>query len=90
MKTENAHLNAQVAAMSQELSLKSEEIRKYHSEQAVVFNRIRELVGHPREIVNKGQLYDQLMEFGEPAFARQTISILVKYSPMMKDLLAEI
>ncbi len=40
-------------------------------------------------IVNKACLYDQLMESGEPASARQTIPILVKYSRMMKDLLAE-
>ena len=35
---ENAHLNAQVIAMAQELSQKSEEIRKFHAEQAVVFS----------------------------------------------------
>ena len=90
MKTENAHLTAQVAAMTQEPSQKSEEIRKYHAEQAVVFSRIRELVGHLGEMVNKARLYDQMMESGEPASARQTIPILVKYSRMMKDLLAEI
>ena len=90
MKTENAHLNAQVAAMAQELSQKSEEIRKYHAEQAVVFNRIWELVGHPGEIVNKARLYNQLVESGEAASARKSIPILVKYSQMMKDLLAEI
>ena len=58
MKTENAHLNAQVAAMAQELNQKSEEIRKYHAEHEVVFSRIRELVGHPGGIVNKARLYD--------------------------------
>ena len=76
--------------MTQELSQKSEEIRKYHAEQVVVFSRIRELVGHPGEIVNKARLYDQMMDSGEPSSARQTIPILVKYSRMMKDLLAEI
>src|ERR1700738_1401211 len=89
-KTENAHLAAQVAAMTQELSQKSEEIRKYHAEQAVLFSRIRELVGHPAEIVNKAHLYDRMMESGKPASARQVLPILVKYSRMMKDLLAEI
>ena len=77
MKTENALLNAQVAAMAQELSHKSEEIREYHAKHAVVFSRIRELVGHPSETVNKARLYDQLVEFGEPASAWQTIPILV-------------
>ena len=33
-----------MAAMTQELSQKSEEIHRYHAEQAVVFSRIRELV----------------------------------------------
>jgi hypothetical protein len=56
----------------------------------VVFNRIRELVGHPGEIVNKARLYDQLVESGEPVSARQTILILVKYSRMMNNLFAEI
>ena len=55
---ENAHLNAQVAAMAQELSQKNEEIRKYHAEQAVVFSRIREFIGNPGEIVNKARLYE--------------------------------
>ena len=84
-KTKNAHLPAQVTALTQELSGKSEEIRKYHAEQVVVFSQIWKLVGHPGEIINKAHLYDQLMESGE-----QTIPILVKYSRMMKDFLAEI
>ena len=70
LKTENGHLNTQVAAMAQELSEKSEDIRKYHAEHAVVFSRIRELVGHPNETVNKARLYDQLVESGELASAR--------------------
>jgi len=82
--------NAQMAAMTLELSLKSGEIRKYHAEQTVVFNWIRELVGHPGEIVNKARLYDQLVESGKPVSARHTIPILVKYSQMMNNLFAEI
>ena len=70
--------------------MKSEEIRKYHVEHAVVFSRIWELVGHPGETVNKARLHDQLVDSGDPVFAMQTIIILVKYSRMMKDLLAEI
>lgn len=64
MKTENAHLNAQVTAMAQEQSQKSEEIRKYHAKLAVVFSRI------PGEIVNNTRLYDQLVESGDPITAR--------------------
>jgi hypothetical protein len=56
----------------------------------VVLNRIRELVGHPREVVNKAYLYDQLMESTDPASARQTLQMLVKYSRTMKDLFKEI
>ena len=56
----------------------------------MVFSWIRELVGHLRKIVNKAHLHDRMMDFGEPAFARQTIPILMKYSRMMKDVLAEI
>ena len=76
--------------MIQELNQKSKEIRKFHAELAVVFSRIRELVGHPGEVVNKAYLYDRMMESGEPASARQTLPILVKYSRMMKDLLEKI
>ena len=76
--------------MTQELSQKSEEIRKYHVEQAVVFSRIRELVGHPGEVINKAHLYDQIMESADPSSARQTLPILVKYSQMMNDMLKEI
>jgi hypothetical protein len=90
VRTENAHLHAQMAAMTQELSQKSEEIRKYHIEQTVVLSRSRELVGHPGKIVNKARLYDQLVESGEPVSARQIIPILVKYSRMMNNLFAEI
>ena len=70
LKTKKAHLTAHVAAMTQELSQKSEEIRKYHAEQAVVFSWIRELVGHPGEVVNKAHLYDRMMESGDPSSAR--------------------
>ena len=87
---ENAHLHAQMAAMSEELGQKSEEIRKYHAEQTVVFSRVRELIGHPGEIVNNARLYDQLVESGDPVSARQIIPILVKYSQMMNNLFADI
>jgi hypothetical protein len=76
--------------MAKELGQKNEEIRKYHAEHTVVFNQIRELVGHPGEVVNKARLYDQLVESGDPTSARQTIPILVKYSRMMNNLFAEI
>jgi uncharacterized protein (DUF3084 family) len=55
---DNAHLHSQMAAMAEELGQKSEEVRKYHAEQAMVFTRIWELIGHPGEIANKAQLYD--------------------------------
>ena len=90
LRTEKAQLTAQVATMTQELSQKSEEVRKYHVEQAMVLSRIRELVGHPGEVVNKAYLYDRMMESGDPSSARQTLPILVKYSRMMKNLMAEI
>ena len=37
VNTENAHLNAQVSAMLQELNRKTDEIRNHHAEHAVVF-----------------------------------------------------
>ena len=57
-RLENVHLQAQMASMADELVQKSEEIRKYHVEQTVIFGRIRELVGHLSEIANKARLYD--------------------------------
>ena len=90
VRNENALLQAQVMAMSEELGQKSKELRRYHAEQSVAFGPIRGLVGHPAEIVNKAHLYDQMMAIGDPASAQQTLPILVKYSRAMKDLLAEI
>ena len=90
LETEKAQLAAQVAAMTMEIALKSEEIRKYQAKQAVVLSRVRELVGHPGEVVNKAHLYNQLMESADPSSARQTLQFLVKYSRSMKDLLTEI
>ena len=55
--------------MAQVLSQKGEKIRKYHAEQAVVFRRIRELVGQPTEIVNKARMYDQLVGSRDPVTA---------------------
>ena len=83
LETEKAQLAAQVAAITQKLSQKSEEIRKYHAEQAVVFCRIRELVGHPVEVVNNAHLYDSMMESADPSFARHTLPIFVMYSQTM-------
>ena len=73
LETEKAQLVAQVVAMTQELTQKSEEIRKYQAEHAVVLSRVPELVGHQREVVNKAHLYDQLMESTDPSSARQTL-----------------
>ena len=89
-RLDNAHLQAQMASMADELVQKSEEIRKYHAEQTLIFGWIRELMGHPGEIVNKARLYDQLVESNDPVSARQTIPILVKYSRMMNNMFADI
>jgi hypothetical protein len=56
----------------------------------VVLNQVRELVGHPGEVVNNAYLYDQLVESMDPTFARQTLQILVNYSRTMKDLFNKI
>lgn len=88
--TEKAQLAAQLPTMTHELIQESKKIRRYQAEHAVVLSRIRELVGHPGEVVNKGRLYDQLMESADPLSARQTLQILVKYSRTLKDLLKEI
>ena len=80
----------QLAAMTRKLAQKSEQIRKYQAEQTVVLSRVRELVGHPGEVINKAHLYDQLMELVDPSSARQTLQILVKYFRFMNDLLKEI
>jgi hypothetical protein len=79
-----------MASMAKELGQKNKEIRKYHAEQTVVVTQIRELIGHPGEIVDNAQLYDQLVESGDPISARKTIPILVKYSRMMNNLFTEI
>ena len=50
----------------------------------MVQSRVRELVGHPGEVVNKAHLYDQLMESADPSSARQTFQIMVKYSISLK------
>jgi hypothetical protein len=89
-RADNAHLHAQVASMAAELGQKNEEIRKYHAEQAAVFNQIRELVGHPGEVVAKTQLYDQLGEEGDPKSTKQAIPVLVKYARRITNLFAEI
>jgi hypothetical protein len=90
LENEKAQLTAQVEAMTKELTQKSEDIRRYKAEQTVVLSKVRELVDQPGEVVNKAYLYDQLLESADPASARQTFQILVKYSRTMKDLLAEI
>ena len=84
------HLNAQVSSMAQELSRKNEEIRKYHAEQEVVFQRIRELIGQPAEAVTKARMYDHIIESGNPINARKTIPILVKYSRLMYGLFEDV
>ena len=73
LETEKAHFTAPVAAMTLELAQKTKEIRRYHAEQVVVTNRVRELVGYPKEIVNKAHLYDKLMETTEPSSAWKTL-----------------
>jgi hypothetical protein len=90
LEMEKAQLVAQVAAMTRELTQKSEEIRRYQAQQIVVLSRVRELVGHLGEVVNKAYLYDQLMESVDPASARQALQILVKHSRSMKDVFKEI
>ena len=80
LETEKAQLAAHVAAMTRELTQKNKEIRRYQAEQTVVLSRVRELLGHLGEVVNKAYLYDQLVESADPASTRKTIQVLVKYS----------
>jgi hypothetical protein len=87
LENKKAQLAAQVEAITQELTHKSEEIRRY---KAVVLSKVRELVGHPEDVVNKAYLYDQLLVLADPTSAWQTFQILVKYSRTMKDLFKEI
>ena len=90
LETGKTQLAAQVATMTQELTQKNKEIRKYQAEQVMVLRRVQRLVGHPRESISKAHLYDQLMESMDSSSARHTFQILVKYSRAMKDLLKEI
>ena len=78
LETEKAQLAAQVAAMTTELVEKSEEIRRYHMEQTVVLNHVRDLVGDTGEVVNKAHMYDRLMESEELSAARRTLQLLIK------------
>ena len=90
VNTENAQLNAQVSAMSQELNRKTDKIRKHHAEQAVVFQRIQELIGQPAEAINKARMYDELIKSADLFQARKTIPILVKYTRLMNGLFEDI
>ena len=90
VRSVNTHLNAQVSAMTQELNRKTEEIRKHHAEQTVVFQRIRELVGQPAEAVVKARLFDELLKKAEPYEARKTLPILVKYTRLMNGLFEDV
>jgi prefoldin subunit 5 len=56
LENEKAQLDAQVEAMTRELTQKSEEIRRYKAEQTVVLSKVRELMGHPEDVVNKAYL----------------------------------
>ena len=56
----------------------------------MIFKRIRELIGQPAEAITKARLYNQLMKSGDPIQARQTISILVKYTRLMNGLFEDI
>ena len=56
--------------MTQELAQKSEEIRRYQVERTMVLNWVWDLVGNPREIVNKAHLYNKLMGTTEPSLAK--------------------
>jgi hypothetical protein len=86
LENEKAQLAAQVEAMTLELTQKSEEILRYKAEQTVVLSKVRELVGHLGEVVNKAHLYDQLLGSVDLASAQQTLQILVKYSRTMKEI----
>ena len=90
VRSANTHLNAQVSAMTQELNRKTDEIRKHHAEQTVVFQRIRELVGQPAEAVVKARLFDELLKKAEPYEARKTLPILVKYTRLMNGLFEDV
>ena len=52
--------------------------------------RIRELIRQPAEAVTKAQLYDHIIESGDPIDARKTIPILVKYSRLMNGLFEDV
>ena len=90
VNTENAHLTAQVSAMSWELSRKTDEIRKHHAEQTVVFKRIRDFIEQPAKAVTKARLFDELIKSANQFQAQKTLPILVKYTRLMNGLFEDI
>lgn len=55
-RSKRLKLAAKVAAMTQEVAQKNEDIRRYKVEQTVVMNQTWDLVGNLGEIVNKAHL----------------------------------
>ena len=89
LEATNTTLSSQVHELKVILALKKDEIRVLKEQQAEYLGRIREVIGHSGDIVNKAHLFDNKIKIEGHLSAQKIITILVKYGHKMETTLGE-
>ena len=89
LKTQNTSLAKKVVDLKVELALWKDEIRKLKVKTESL-ERIREVVGIPRDILNKARLFDNGIKMEEEISAAKIVPILVVFTRKMEVALADI
>ena len=89
LKEENTRLSGQVADLTQEVRVKSDEIRRMNSRTRESLERIQSFIGSPGDVVNKARLFDNDIRTGGHPSAPKIIAVLVEFGRKMEATLSD-
>ena len=90
LEAANRKLQLQVNDLKVELALKEEEIQKYKTLKIEAILEIREIVGHPSDILNKARLFTKYLNKNIAPTLPKVIAILHGYHQKMEAVLGEV
>ena len=89
LREENTRLTGHVADLTQEVKVKSDEIRGMKSRTRESLERIQSFIGNSGDVVNKARLFDNDIRTGGHPFAPKIIAVLVEFGRKMEATLSD-
>jgi hypothetical protein len=90
LEKENRMLKERVEALKYELAMKEDDVQKYKTLKLEAILEIREITGHPGDILNKARLFTEYVQKSIAPTLPKIIAILHGYHKKMEGVLVEV